>query len=208
MSANNTYDRNKSASSTNSKPPLSGRTSISPGINNELSNNNNNAGNQPSVGAQIVDDEPKKEKKPYMESCKKASKFIFSHVGLVLMVIVYAIVGAFLFELLEKNQETKDCQEGKGEEAINIVNLKSKLLTYIQFNITTNPLDTSKDNETVANANIEDWLTGFRDQVFDIKSTYRYHGQSCDSYKWNFAGALLFAVTIITTIGNFYSLVF
>lgn len=132
---------------------------------------------------------------------KRVSKFIFSHVGLVTMVVIYSVAGAFLFELLEQHEEAKNCQEGKGQEATNIVNLKSTLLTYIQFNISTNAADTSKDNETVANQKIEDWLTGFRDQVLDVSSTYRYTGQDCSTSKWNFAGSLLFAITVITTIG-------
>ena len=132
---------------------------------------------------------------------KRVSKFIFSHVGLVTMVVIYSVAGAFLFELLEQHEEAKNCQEGKGQEATNIVNLKSTLLTYIQFNISTNAADTSKDNETVANQKIEDWLTDFRDQVLDVSSTYRYTGQDCSTSKWNFAGSLLFAITVITTIG-------
>jgi hypothetical protein len=133
---------------------------------------------------------------------KRMSKFIFSHVGLVVMVIIYAVAGALLFELLEQHEEAKDCQEGKGAEATYIVNLKSELLTYIQFNISSNPSDTTKDNETVANQKIEDWLTSFRDEVLSNKDVYRYTGQDCTSAKWNFAGALLFAITIITTIGK------
>jgi hypothetical protein len=135
--------------------------------------------------------------------CKKVSKFLFSHIGLVAMVVIYAVAGAFLFELLEQHEEAKSCQEGKGAESTNIVNLKSLLLTYIQFNITSNPFDTSKDNETVANNNIELWLQNYRDQVLSVKETYRYSGQDCNSPKWNFAGALLFAITVITTIGFF-----
>jgi hypothetical protein len=140
--------------------------------------------------------------------CKRVSKFLFSHIGLVAMVVIYAVAGAFLFELLEQHEEAKSCQEGKGAESTNIVNLKSLLLTYIQFNITSNPSDTSKDNETVANNNIELWLQIYRDQVLSVKETYRYSGQDCNSPKWNFAGALLFAITVITTIGLRFFFVF
>lgn len=134
--------------------------------------------------------------------CKRISKFLFSHIGLVVMVVIYSVAGSFLFQLLEQHEEAKMCQEGKGEEATNIVNLKSKLLTYIQFNISTNSLDTSKDNETVANAKIEAWLQDFRDTVNDVRDSYKYTGQDCSSTRWDFAGSLLFAITVITTIGE------
>lgn len=140
--------------------------------------------------------------------CKRISKFLFSHIGLVAMVVIYAVAGAFLFQLLEQHNEAKNCQEGKGQESTNIVNLKSHLLSYIQFNISSSPTDTTKDNETVANQKIEDWLTTFRDDVLTVRSTYAYSGQDCEKYKWNFPGALLFAVTVITTIGRIFSFIF
>lgn len=133
--------------------------------------------------------------------CKRVSKFLFSHIGLVAMVIIYSIAGAFLFQLLEQHEEAKTCQEGKGQEETNIVNLRSQLLTYIQFNISTNPNDPSKDNETVANTKIDQWLEDFRTAVNDNRDTYKYTGQDCSSSKWSFGNSLLFAVTVITTIG-------
>lgn len=133
--------------------------------------------------------------------CKKITKFLFSHVGLVIMVILYAVAGAFLFKLLEEHQDAKNCQEGKGEESTNIVTLKSDLLKYIQFNISMSGTDANKDNETIANQKIEDWLVAFRDKVLTIRGSYFYTGQDCTTTRWNFADALLFAVTIMTTIG-------
>ena len=134
--------------------------------------------------------------------CKSISKFIFSHIGLVIIVIVWTIVGGILFELLEQNQEIDDCQKGRSDENDNIILLRSKLLKYIQTNITSNPEEKHKDNETVANANIEKWLQEFRNQTIDIRNEYRYTGNKCDEPKWNFPGSLLFAVTAITTIGK------
>ena len=133
--------------------------------------------------------------------CKKITKFLFSHVGLVIMVILYAVAGAFLFKLLEEHQDAKNCQEGKGEESTNIVTLKSNLLKYIQFNISMTGTESEKDNETIANQKIEDWLLQYRDNVLTIRSSYFYTGQDCTTTRWNFADALLFAVTVMTTIG-------
>ena len=133
---------------------------------------------------------------------KRISKFIFSHIGLVLIVIIWSVLGGFIFELLEQSKEIEDCEKGKGDENNNIIALRSKLLDYIQSNITSNPDDNTKHNETVANANIEQWLQEFRDQTMDLKSQYRYTGNDCNQPKWNFPGSLLFAVTAITTIGK------
>lgn len=133
--------------------------------------------------------------------CKTIFKFLFSHIGLVVMVIAYACAGSFLFQLLEQHNEAIQCEEGKGQESTKIVNLKSNLLSYIQFNISSNN-DPSKDNETVANAKIETWLTEFRDTVLEIKSSYAYAGSDCGTTRWSFMNTLLFTVTIITTIGK------
>ena len=132
--------------------------------------------------------------------CKTISKFLFSHIGLVIMVIGYVCAGSFLFILLEEHNEAIQCEEGKGQESTYIVNLKSELLSYIQFNITSG-VDPTKDNETVANAKIESWLTDFRNNALDIKTNYGYDGSDCGVTKWTFANSLLFAVTIVTTIG-------
>lgn len=166
-----------------------------------MENKKNSFDNNNFVDSNFDDKLDKNKNKNNPGCCKRVSKFIFSHIGLVAMVVIYSVAGSFLFQLLEQHEEAKMCQEGKGQESTNIVNLKSKLLTYIQFNISTNPLDNSKDNETVANANIESWLQEFRDQVNDVRDSYRYIGQNCSETRWNFAGSLLFAITIITTIG-------
>jgi potassium channel subfamily K, invertebrate len=133
--------------------------------------------------------------------CKSVSKIIFSHIGSVIIVIVWVIIGGVIFQLLEKNKEIEDCQQGKSEENDNIILLRSKLLEYIQSNITSNPVETGKDNETVANSNIEKWLQEFRNQTIELRDDFRYTGSDCDQPKWNFPGSMLFAVTAITTIG-------
>jgi len=132
---------------------------------------------------------------------KKITKFLFSHIGLVIMVIVYAVIGALLFNLLEEHNDAKQCQEGKGDESAKVISLKAELIKYIQFNVSMSGSDPSKDNETVANLKIEKLLVAYRDDIFDIQDTYGYSGQDCEQSKWNFPDALLFSVTIITTIG-------
>jgi len=43
------------------------------------------------------------------DCCKRAAKFTFSQVGLILVVCLYGIVGAFVFEYLEKTNEKEAC---------------------------------------------------------------------------------------------------
>lgn len=136
----------------------------------------------------------------------KTAKFIFSHIGLVGLVGIYAVAGGFLFELLERHQDMVNCQEALGEQTVQLNNLKQRIVAYIQYNTTasttTNSYSLAKDNTTVAYANIGSMLYDFRDFVVNITSTYRFAGDDCSLVnKWTYPNSLLFAITIITTIG-------
>lgn len=144
------------------------------------------------------------------QCCKKAAKFLFSHIGLVGLVVVYAIAGGFLFELLEQHQEKLNCQEAAGEHSVQLTKLKQKLVAYIQYNITsetstsslTATYSTDKDNQTVGFAKVGAMLYDYRDFVIQTGAKYRYYGDDCSTVnKWTYPNALLFAITIITTIG-------
>lgn len=47
--------------------------------------------------------------------CKTITKFLFSHIGLCLMVVLYCVAGGFIFEHLEKNNEEQICYESRSE---------------------------------------------------------------------------------------------
>jgi len=140
---------------------------------------------------------------------KKAAKFIFSNVGLVVLVIVYAIAGAFLFELLEQHQDTLNCQEAQGQFSVQVTQLKQKIVSYIQYNTTGTSLtngvtysySTELDNATVAYETIANMLYDYRDFVLTTSSNYRYAGDGCADNKWTFINAIVFAMTVFTTIG-------
>jgi hypothetical protein len=129
--------------------------------------------------------------------CKRLMRLMFSHIGLFLIIILWLALGAFLFELLETYSERKNCITGKGEENKIIIKLRSKLLTYIQLNITFN-----SDSETVINDNINNFLEGFRKEVFENFESYSYDGQDCNSSQWTLLQSLLFSLQAITTIGT------
>ncbi|CAF1434785.1 unnamed protein product [Adineta ricciae] len=144
---------------------------------------------------------------------KQTAKFLVSQVGLVGLVVVYAIAGGFLFELLEQHQEKLNCQEAQGEIAVQLTKLKQKIVSYVQYNTSVTsppPSPTSvptltyvleRDNQTVAYEKIATMLYSYRDFIISIGSEYRYYGDDCSSTKWTLPNALLFAITIITTIG-------
>ena len=137
---------------------------------------------------------------------KKTTKFLFSHIGLVGLVVVYAVAGGFLFQLLEIRQEKLNCQEAQGEQVAQVTLLKQKLVNYIQYNTTpsssTSGSTNDKDNITVAMTKISYMLYGYRDFVIHEGLKYRYYGDDCSvTSKWTFANSLLFSITVITTIG-------
>lgn len=131
------------------------------------------------------------------EKCMSVTKFCVKQMALIGLVLLYAVAGAFLFALLEQHNEQKSCQESKGADMANVVKTKAKLIEYVQFNITTNVLDKSKDNETYAVQRIEEMLTEYRDEVLSIG----YDGSDCEETKWILINGILFCLTVVTTIG-------
>ena len=143
---------------------------------------------------------PKINKKNY---CLLVSKIIFSQFGFLVGLLLYSLFGAGLFIVLERFKELENCENGKGQEYDIRIQLISDLFNYIQFNITSNPSDQSRDNETIANSKIESMISKYRDQVILLNSPYYfYSGQDdCISVRWTFWNSVLFAITIVSTIG-------
>jgi hypothetical protein len=135
---------------------------------------------------------------------KKTTQFLFSHIGLVGLVVVYAVAGGFLFQLLEIRQERYNCQEAQGEQIAQITYIKQQIIAYIQQNTTSSTGNSTngKDNTTVAFAKIGSILYQYRQFVINATTKYRFYGDDCSVInKWTYPNSLLFAITIITTIG-------
>lgn len=142
------------------------------------------------------------------QCCKNTAKFLFSHIGLVVLVIVYSVAGGFLFELLERHREKVNCQIAHGEHSAKMTALKQEIVSYIRYNTTGSTASSSlfygydKDNSTQAYEKIANMLIEFREFVIENGGKYRFYGDDCSvTNKWTFANSLLFAITIITTIG-------
>ena len=89
------------------------------------------------------------------------------------------------------------------------------LFNYIYFNTTSDPwlpvdnstviasLNTPRDGPWIYNPKITAWLQDFAVQVRNYSSTYGYNGQDCENDNlWEFFSALLFTVSIVTTVGK------
>jgi hypothetical protein len=63
----------------------------------------------------------------------------------------------------------------------------------------------SSDNTTVIYEQMVYYLGNYTNDVYDRKNNFRYTGQDCETTSaWNFPSALLFTITIITSIGYGY----
>ncbi|XP_013774442.1 TWiK family of potassium channels protein 18-like [Limulus polyphemus] len=130
--------------------------------------------------------------------CDRCKRFLrsftahlFSHIGLCGLVIGYAIVGAFTFESLEATHEiTKRSQISKFRE-----NCLEDL-----WEITNNLNVLYQENWTVA---VAGRLKDFEQTVVNAVKNEGYIGKDTTDVElqWSFPGALLYSITVITTIG-------
>lgn len=138
-----------------------------------------------------------------IEYCKKSSKFILTNVGLGLVMVIYTIVGAIVFQKLETTNEKESCTASMN---------KYEPLE----NQTANDLWSMASSYTLGGDGYDDELSSieqivieFRKKVLDLG----YDGTNCSSlgeeggpqFKWSFSGSVLFAVTVFTTVGSFFS---
>ncbi len=132
--------------------------------------------------------------------CKKFVAFLFSHIGLAGMVVAYSIMGGFLFQALEAPNEAA--------EKLRILRQKEEQVSTI-WQLADNLADTNH-NKTLFEAQVREVLTEFQKQVVLAVKEKGWDGEddtSQSALQWSFAGALLYAVTVITTIGKSYFLV-
>lgn len=153
---------------------------------------------------------------------KLLTKFAFSNFGLVLVICLYASLGALMFQLLEQHEELRMCEEGRGKYMKELFDLKEGLFRYVLYNVTSVEMSSSSNrlnfdeeekNLTSTSLNftsenqmpevvIDQMLRDFRDVVLSIEAKYKYFGRDCvENSKWKFFSSLLFSITIITTIG-------
>lgn len=128
------------------------------------------------------------------EKCKEFARsfvaFIFSKVGLVVLVVGYAIGGALLFQAVEGPHEDKEMHFNQVKEIRNRT-LDDLWLITRQLNIFSK--ETWSDR-------IDNRLKKFQTNLIEQIRDNGYDGSL--SPQWTFSGSFLFALTVITTIGE------
>ena len=137
----------------------------------------------------------KKCAKKCIKCCKKFTTFLFSNIGLCSAVVAYSILGGFIFqnleapnEILKRHQVTKD-RKSLASELWNIVDNGE---IFFEENFT-------HDAEQI--------LIKYQKVVLEAKKNGWDGAEGDDDVvppQWSYAGSLLYAVTVITTIGNIY----
>lgn len=134
----------------------------------------------------------KQAKKNCVICCKKTLAFFFSHVGLCSLVVGYSIAGGFIFQSLEAPFELKERS-----------NVAERRQFYVErlWNVT-EQLNILYELNWTNFAN--DVLVDFQVEVYRATKEKGWNGQDgLQELQWSFTGALLYSVTVITTIGKY-----
>ena len=129
-------------------------------------------------------------------SCiKKFIAFLFSHIGLCSLVVAYSIMGGFVFKALEGPYEQKN--------VVNVTALRMDTISKIsQLSVEFNMTKLSRWNFTKQVNNV---LVTFQQNVHNATKNDVYYTSSNDEeldIKWSYASSLLYAITVMTTIGK------
>ncbi|GAB0100449.1 TWiK family of potassium channels protein 18 [Sergentomyia squamirostris] len=125
------------------------------------------------------------------DHCRKFTAFMFSNVGIILLVVLYTIAGAFMFPAIEGDGDL----ERSAELARHRVSVAAKLwnISCCEANI----FNKSAFIELVG----QQILHHQQNIVRAAKGGITDSGKTKTSNKWTFSGAFLYSLTVITTIG-------
>lgn len=133
--------------------------------------------------------------------CKSFIAFLFSHIGLSSLVVAYSILGGVIFQALEAPHE-KELRYKVSNQRSFIGNEILRLALELELN------KRSRDNFT---NEVNVLLRSFQTDVYTATELHGFKnkdfnpdGSSTAEDQWSFASSLLFAITVMTTIGKLY----
>jgi len=158
----------------------------------------------PSWTLKEMEEEARREKQRKLRQqvvncCKKFAAFLFSHVGLAGMVVAYSIMGGFIFRAIEAPEEVNTRHEISSAKNKTIDDLCAQAMKIL--NVTASAHVTEEFR-----VRVREIFTTFQEMVRTAVKDKGWDGNdSSEVRQWTFAGALLYAVTVVTTIGKIFS---
>lgn len=151
----------------------------------------------------------KRKSKRCKKACIKVLKFLLSTVGLMLINGLLILGGAYIFSHLEQTNEKQGCinQQNDYFEAEN-----ATLILLMDMAQRMDGVGAMTDAELLAVvAEFRDYLKSFAlsvlDTGYDVSVDCQRMGEEGGpSYSWSISGSLVFAFTVVTTIGKFQPL--
>lgn len=123
---------------------------------------------------------------------RKSITFLFSQIGLCSFVVGYSILGGFIFMKLEAPFELQ-ARDSMTQLRKNYVD---ELWNLTRFNNVLHPMNWSKEAEKI--------LQQFQTNIYKATKQKGWDGKDGEAdSQWSFAGALLYSITVITTIGGY-----
>ena len=121
--------------------------------------------------------------------------FLFSHVGLMCAVAGYAILGGYIFQLIELPNEKKTRQFVADNQKV--------YADYIMNYFDAHAVDTAL-NKAEYTKYMDKLLKEYEAEIYKATHEKNWDGKMGEEeYQWSFADSLLYSVTVITTIGEF-----
>ena len=125
-----------------------------------------------------------------LTALRKATTFLFSHIGLLALVSGYCIVGGLTFEHLEKENELSVKREMREHRVM----LGDKI-----WHLTQSSDYLREDNWT---RRVESEMKKFEKEIIKAMKVRGWDGSEDENkMKWTFPGSLFYSIVLISTIG-------
>ena len=155
------------------------------------------APNPDNVQVPITEDVEDNRKKKCLHCCKRFLAFLFSTVGLTCLMVGYTVFGGFIFMKLEAPHELALKANVKNSRRWHATKLWDLNIKYNVF---------YPENWTDMAEKI---LANYTKEIYYAAKNQGWDGKDeLAERQWTFAGALLYSITVITTIGKSFFIVF